>query len=483
MNTYAPVQKRQHESTVSPLGGTHKQRPVTNVGLPLFMQADPTASAAGTTLQRQCACASTSSADEECETCNSSKPLQTQLSIGASDDPLELEADQVAEQVLAAPAPAEAGSAPMRIQRFTGSPRRESSAAPDSVDRVLAGSGRPLEPGLQQDMQQRFGHDFSQVRVHTHGAAEQSARDVNANAYTVGYDIVFGEGRYAPQTREGQRLIAHELTHVVQQTHTTQEGASLQREEGKRPPSTGPACAVNPDCPATFCQPLPMSQWEQCANDIPFNLAGIALMVNSRVVSLWHDYMAGGTSVQDLSSRFGADFTSSATTSDTTDFLIGELRASLIASPPTLVPGITFIDLASRIGPAIANIGKAGNAHEMNFDVIGEIPGNIAGGIGSDQTSCPVGATPSTQNDERNASGMAHLFRDASGGVQVLPFITYTVRDTIDLCPGNCGSGEGLISEQTATVPMSRCEASGIYGDVPFVVNFAAPLRPFSFTP
>jgi len=69
-------------------------------------------------------------------------------------------------------------------------------------------------------MEQRFGHDFSRVRVHAGGAAEQSARDVNANAYTVGHNIVFGSGRFSPGTNEGRRLLAHELTHVVQQAGT-----------------------------------------------------------------------------------------------------------------------------------------------------------------------------------------------------------------------------------------------------------------------
>jgi hypothetical protein len=76
----------------------------------------------------------------------------------------------------------------------------------------------PLTLALRQDMEQRFGHDFSRVQVHSGVAAEQSARDVNAYAYTVGHKIVFGAGRYAPATQEGRRLIAHELTHVVQQS-------------------------------------------------------------------------------------------------------------------------------------------------------------------------------------------------------------------------------------------------------------------------
>ena len=84
-------------------------------------------------------------------------------------------------------------------------------AAPASVDQALASPGRPLEPALRQDMEQRFGHDFSRVRVHSGAAAEQSAQDVNATAYTVGHDIVFGAGRFAPGTNEGRRLIAHEL--------------------------------------------------------------------------------------------------------------------------------------------------------------------------------------------------------------------------------------------------------------------------------
>ena len=81
-------------------------------------------------------------------------------------------------------------------------------------------------------MEQRFGHDFSRVRVHSGAAAEQSARDVNANAYTVGHNIVFGAGRFAPGTHEGRRLIAHELTHVVQQSGAN--GIRTDQSNGKR---------------------------------------------------------------------------------------------------------------------------------------------------------------------------------------------------------------------------------------------------------
>ena len=173
---------------------------------------------AGLLLQRKCACGSpTSSLTGECAECKSKKRLQTKLTIGASNDPLEQEADRIAHQVLATPAHSSVSVAPPRIQRYTGQASGETGTAPASVDRVLAGSGRHLEPALQQNMEQRFGHDFSRVRVHSGAAAEQSAREVSANAYTVGHNIVFGAGRFAPGTHEGRRLLAHELTHVVQQ--------------------------------------------------------------------------------------------------------------------------------------------------------------------------------------------------------------------------------------------------------------------------
>ena len=172
----------------------------------------------GLRLQRKCACGSpTASLTGECVECKSKKRIQTKLSIGASNDPLEHEADRVADQVLAAPTHSAVSGAPPRIQRFTGQAASHADAVPASVDRVLASSGRPLEPTLRQDMEHRFGHDFSRVRVHSGGEAEQSARDVNAKAYTVGHDMVFGTGQYAPGTPQGARLLAHELTHSVQQ--------------------------------------------------------------------------------------------------------------------------------------------------------------------------------------------------------------------------------------------------------------------------
>jgi hypothetical protein len=91
-------------------------------------------------------------------------------------------------------------------------------SAPPVVHEVLGTPGQALDAGTRATMEPRFGHDFSNVRVHTGKKAAASARAVDAQAYTVGHDIVFGAGSYAPARPDGQRLLAHELTHVVQQS-------------------------------------------------------------------------------------------------------------------------------------------------------------------------------------------------------------------------------------------------------------------------
>jgi hypothetical protein len=91
------------------------------------------------------------------------------------------------------------------------------NTVPPIVHEALRSPGQTLDRSTQALMEPKFGHDFSRVRVHTDVKAGESARAVNAMAYTVGRDVVFGAGQYAPTAREGQKLIAHELTHVLQQ--------------------------------------------------------------------------------------------------------------------------------------------------------------------------------------------------------------------------------------------------------------------------
>jgi hypothetical protein len=96
--------------------------------------------------------------------------------------------------------------------------------APSIVDDVLRSPGQPLDHESRGFMEKRFGYDFSAVRVHADEQAQRSADATNAEAYTVGRDIVFASGRYAPHTPAGQELLAHELTHVVQQRSAPSSG-------------------------------------------------------------------------------------------------------------------------------------------------------------------------------------------------------------------------------------------------------------------
>ncbi len=102
------------------------------------------------------------------------------------------------------------------LQREAAGPAAET--VPPIVHEVLRSPGQPLDAETRAFMEPRFGHDFSRVRVHMDATAAESARAVNARAYTVGRNVVFGANQYAPGTHEGRRLITHELTHVVQQS-------------------------------------------------------------------------------------------------------------------------------------------------------------------------------------------------------------------------------------------------------------------------
>jgi hypothetical protein len=122
-----------------------------------------------------------------------------------------------------------------RSSRFAPSaishPHAFASKAPPIVHEVLRSPGRPLDANTRAFMEPRFGHDFSQVRIHTDTKAVKSAQAVNASAYTVGRDVVFGCGKYAPGTNMGKELLAHELTHVIQQ-RCSLGGPIVQRQEG-----------------------------------------------------------------------------------------------------------------------------------------------------------------------------------------------------------------------------------------------------------
>ena len=125
--------------------------------------------------------------------------------------------------------------------RFATLSRRERNVAVTPTRRggqhtmssQVSSVGRPLEPETRRYFESRFAHDFSKVRIHAGSAAASSARSAAAQAYTVGHDITFGAGMYNPGSQPGRKLLAHELTHVVQQENLSRPGAHESQHESE----------------------------------------------------------------------------------------------------------------------------------------------------------------------------------------------------------------------------------------------------------
>ncbi|MGI0494867.1 DUF4157 domain-containing protein [Alkalinema pantanalense CENA528] len=218
-------------------------------------------------LQRKCECGNAAGLTGECEDCQRRKLtgdrrkdsdtvtapvlhnwIQPKLTIGAPNDPYEQEADRVADRVMRMPAPDAAARGPWVRSNlpFVAHPfplqkqelkeededkkqgkiqaKEASGQAPEVTSeleerlRASQGKGQPLPEETRSFMEPRFGADFSQVRVHTDGEAAQMNRAINAQAFTHRQDIYFAASKYHPASKAGQQLIAHELTHVMQQT-------------------------------------------------------------------------------------------------------------------------------------------------------------------------------------------------------------------------------------------------------------------------
>lgn len=170
-------------------------------------------------VQRQCACAAKGGECEECAG-KKRKKLQAKLRIGSANDPLEREADRLADQVMADSGPV----APGQPLPFTAVAQRSAAVdaagaerAPAAVDDAATMPGAPLAEPLRQFFEPRFGHDFGHVRIHTDSNAGRAAQAIDARAYTVGDHVFFAPGQYTPTTDTGRRLLAHELSHVLQQ--------------------------------------------------------------------------------------------------------------------------------------------------------------------------------------------------------------------------------------------------------------------------
>ena len=199
----------------------------------------PKTSQAGIFVQRKCDCGSGKKPLQDmCSECRT-RQLQTKLTVGASSDPLEAEADRVADQVLASATKPRVSETPPRIQRVSHNTSTSATPVPAQASRTLESQGAPLDRGIRHEMEQRFSRDFSAVRIHNDQNAHDSATAINARAYTSGTHIVFGKNQYRPEQTTGKRLLAHELVHVVQQGYSPR--GTIQRDENKKQAETSPS--------------------------------------------------------------------------------------------------------------------------------------------------------------------------------------------------------------------------------------------------
>ena len=191
---------------------------------------------------------------------SAAKAIQTKLVINRPGDSYEQEADRVSEQIMRMPEPlvqrkCACGGTPgstgeceecrkkrLSLQRMSLDVAGPVAGgfAPPIVHDVLRSPARSLDPQTRAFMEPHFGHDFSRVRIHADPGASQAADAVQAQAFTIGSDIVFGSGKFAPSTPAGRKLLAHELTHVVQQgaapaaaTHSPAQAAGEGATEAK----------------------------------------------------------------------------------------------------------------------------------------------------------------------------------------------------------------------------------------------------------
>ena|GEM_PF-3589356 len=211
---------------------------------------------------------------------------QPKLTVGAPDDAFEHEADQVADQVMRMPeSGVAAASAPPRVQRRCADCEEELRAKeePGETPEVphgfaqrfaaLHGGGRPLPAAERAFFEPRFGRDFGGVRLHNGPAASDLARSVHARAFTLGDSIVLGDGQYAPGTSGGRQLLAHELTHVVQQggasvrdsDASSMDSAVIRRQSVPAPRPAEPGPEDDPIDPYDY----PELEWWLLEGDFP----------------------------------------------------------------------------------------------------------------------------------------------------------------------------------------------------------------------
>jgi hypothetical protein len=380
-----------------------------------------------------------------------------------------------------------------------------------AVSRLLGG-GQPLAGHLRAELEARVGQDLGGVRLHTDAAADEMARELGALAFTTGSEIGFRAGHYEPGSRRGRRLLAHELSHVVQQRRAGTRLADRSRpgdrhEAAAEAAASGNAPAVESGGPVPALQlqattgagvppsstdagaaaavasagqvggsglferrrgPPTATGMEEC---VPYPTKAeadealaflrrtwlTAAQARSTALGrLWETYLSGGGPKQTF-----------ALPDPVAESFAGHVQSSYgVELMRTLRPkvedalvdrGIGSIRFGERRSFTMQELGLVGTTFDWNFGNPLTIAGNIAGGIGAGDKG----------PDSRVLTGGTVTVSQWSPG-QFWGYmeIEITVHETLDLCPGD----PGLDVERIFTIPMKRLEAGGIAGDVPYDV-------------
>ena len=296
--------------------------------------------------------------------------LQPKLAVSQPDDPYEREADHVADRVMRMATPH--SSTPIskttlldsvataqrkcasceeeedeKVQRKDAGANVDSPAvAPPVVGRALSSPGQSLDSNTRSFFEPRFGFDFSQVRIHNDALAAESARAVNASAYTVGQDVVFGSGKYSPETDTGKTLLAHELAHVIQQRGTPAGSEKVGARKLQR--SVRETVVSNTQPGAQVCM-VHLHGDEQNARQVALSLFGthcanlVDLSSTARAIHV--DLAGGGTCLADPNRIFTP-------TGITSHAIVGGCSAGSAQHTQAQADLVSFRD--SQLIPAIA---------------------------------------------------------------------------------------------------------------------------------
>lgn len=326
--------------------------------------------------------------------------------------------------------------------------------------------GETLPSKTKSFFEAKLNADLSKVRIHNNNDASLLALTIGARAFTYKNYIVFNKGEYNPESAEGKHLLAHELTHVVQQGNSNGIFRETQPDRREEARGRAPRRDFNPEL-GDFCTPYP-SYYEALRASITMHavlLPAAAALFGPTVANLWRKYLSRrkGDSLSPETFMPGSEisnrFTNAKVTENRQTDLLNIAQSNLSRLP--VIPPYTWTPLP------LALFVSAGDLNfPINFNNPFDTPGHIAGGVGSSD------AGP----DWRMSLGNLLFYRmtDDKGETTKLIIrsgIDFWVFDAMDFCPGDPGSG----LEQNLTIPLSRLEASNWAYDVPLLVNFPGP--------